>query len=170
MAKHWTEATMLLETLVSLTKGLDSIRNIDLRFTFQSPGLSQERHTRQFVKMMESARPKAAFQVGCEAGDKVNLPGEIHTDMASALSELFSEYKQKMRKTRGFTLIVLTDGLWIKDDRGEVRDEIAKFAAQFGLPFPRHRPFGVEFVRFGDDAEAKQKLEYLDEKNTADYL
>jgi len=152
---------MLLETLVALTKGVSNIRGIDLRFTFQNFGVSQERNVRQFLRAMDAATPKTEFQT---TGTKqmVHMPRPMKTDMAATLSELFAEYKEKMKRARGFTIIVLTDGLWAKGDPGDIQEEVSRFAGQFGRPYPRHRPFSIEFVWFGDPDGSAKKLTDLD--------
>ena len=105
MHQHWDKATSLLETLGALTEGLDN-DGIDLRFTLQDLKLSGERHGRQFVKTMELAKPKASFQPRPNAKEKnVKLDGEVQTDIAAALSSLYSQYKNKLKKSRNFARI-----------------------------------------------------------------
>ncbi|KAK0644223.1 hypothetical protein B0T16DRAFT_194504 [Cercophora newfieldiana] len=162
MREHWSEATTLLETLLTLAKGVGNLRAIDLRFTSQrNISVNQERNVRQFMRAMMAARPKSDVQA-VNTKEKMQVLGSLKTDMAATLSALFAEYKEKIRRSRGFTIIVLTDGMWAPGDPGAVQQEISKFADQFGRPYPRHRPFNIEFVWFGHAGEQAKKLTELD--------
>ncbi|KAK4449664.1 hypothetical protein QBC34DRAFT_87472 [Podospora aff. communis PSN243] len=153
MREHWSGATTLLETLLAMTKGVGSPRSIDLRFTFQTHiSVTHERNLRQFMRAMDAAQPMTL----------PSIPGLDKTDMAAALSGLFAEYKEKIRRARGLSIIVLTDGNWVTGTSGDVQEEIAKFAGQFGRPYPRHRPFNIEFVWLGSLEGPPKKLTDLD--------
>lgn len=161
MHEYWTEASTLLETLVALTKGVGNMQAIDLRFTSQkNVSLTQERNARQFLRAMDAAQPKTELRT--RKVKEAQMLASVKTDMAATLSALFAEYKEKIRRSRGFTIIVLTDGMWAPGDPGAVQQEISKFADQFGRPYPRHRPFNIEFVWFGHSAEQPKKLTDLD--------
>jgi hypothetical protein len=162
MSDHWREATTLLETLVAMIKGVGDVRCVDLRFTSQKHhNITQERNVRQFMRAMDAAQPKPGLQAA-KTNEQVQAPGLDKTDMAAMLSELLAEYKNKIRRARGFTIIVLTDGKWATVGPGDVQEEISRFASQFGRPYPRHRPFNIEFVWFGDSDGPPKKLTDLD--------
>ncbi|KAL8690381.1 MAG: hypothetical protein Q9218_004160 [Villophora microphyllina] len=152
MKGDWFRATYLLETLVMKAFGQDP-DGMDLNFTTGTVKITQEEKSSVFVNKMEQGSPKQG----------------VGTNMVESLSKIFDQYLSRLRTSRGHvrdvTLIVLTDGLWSGTTRKEgVEEKIVEFLAELnrldhGM---KHRPFSIEFVRFGDDADAARRLKKLD--------
>ncbi|CAM1504861.1 Fc.00g024520.m01.CDS01 [Cosmosporella sp. VM-42] len=87
----------------------------------------------------------------------------IHTDMSTTLSKIFDEYKNVRRKQ---TLIILTDGLWegsnLTDD---VEKKICAFVAGLKGKLGKLEPrwFSIQFISFGNDEAALNRLQALDD-------
>jgi hypothetical protein len=157
MLPFWKVATYVLETLAMKLAGLDD-DGLDLVFTIGqdwnvvdakgSKGLAK------FRKAMENACPIVP-----------DMPGlKEKTDMGETLGQVFDEYLKSHRNKR-MTLLVLTDGIW----EGSVKDKgVEKKIADFLGELRKHhktmedRRFSIEFIRFGDDANAISRLERLD--------
>ena len=158
MDAHWFEATKLLKLLVKKTKGLDE-DGMDLRFTTGKAALDNEKSPSRFVQKMQEARPKTA------------LHERAHTDLRKALGDIMLPYLQAWKMNRqeikDKVIIVLTDGIWagMEGNKSALVDLIRKFAAELnnytvGL---KERPFGIEFIQFGRDPGATERLRYLDD-------
>ena len=95
-----------------------------------------------------------------------------HTDMRACLGEIFGDYirevKQKQKhglQARGFTLIVITDGIWAGvKDKEEVNQTIITFIKDSWklIGNIKHRPVSIEFIQLGDDPDATYRLRHLD--------
>ncbi|KXH25930.1 hypothetical protein CSAL01_04484 [Colletotrichum salicis] len=86
------------------------------------------------------------------------------TDMAMTLSQTFDNYKDYRKKQ---TLIVLTDGLWEGSNlSNDVETKITKFVGELRNHLGKHEPrwFSIQFVSFGDNKEALQRLKRLDDE------
>lgn len=158
MAEHWDTATFVLETLILKAHGQDE-DGPDLAFVKHTARLSSVKDSNKYRKLMESLRGQS----------KRNAK----TNMKTALESTFAEYISKVRqpvkrsKLKDLTVIVLTDGLWtdMKDP-----DELVEAIKQFQMDLtsamgtmPRHRQVTVQFVQFGHDEDAAEKLRLLDD-------
>jgi hypothetical protein len=158
MRPFWDVATYVLETLAMKLAGLDK-DGLDLVFTTgQDWNIDNARGSgapMKFRRAMERASPIVP--------DKPDL--KLKTDMCETLGQVFQEYLTAHQKKK-MTLLVLTDGIW----EGSVRDKavekkIATFVEEL---VKRHgamedRRFSIEFIRFGDDANAISRLTGLDD-------
>jgi hypothetical protein len=152
MKPYWFEATYLLETLVMKAFGLDD-NGMDLYFTAGTYKVENQKGKSKFKQAMnnKSFKPVQHF----------------NTDMRASLSIILDKYLREYRRTRkNLTIIVLTDGKWEgMVDKTEVRNLIIKFAEESkgvigGL---KHRPVSIEFIQFGNDADATYRLRQLDD-------
>lgn len=163
MRPHWYEATYLLETLLMKAAGQDR-NGMDLYFTRGTVSRENERSISSIVTAMrdENAQPM----------DK------IKTDMKEALTKILSKYYQdldaekkshKKKALKNLTIIVLTDGLWeAMSNKDEVKDKIAAFVKKLedmGNNL-EDRPVSIEFIHFGDDSDATERLRQLDDELT----
>jgi hypothetical protein len=154
MNPFWFEATYLLETLVMKAAGQDE-DGMDLYFTHGPIKVKGGKSKSEFVGAMnnKSARPM----------------NEVRTDMRASLGELLSGYigeaKISGSKTRKLTIIVLTDGKWEgMGDKDDVRKLVVKFVGKVKelIGDLESRPVSIEFIQFGDDADATYRLRQLD--------
>lgn len=152
MKADWYRATYLLETMVMKAFAQDP-DGMDLNFTTGTVRIEQEEKSSVFVNKMKQGYPK---------------PG-VGTNMVESLGKIFNQYLNRLRLTRGqtkdVTLIVLTDGLWSGTARKEdVKEKIVDFLKSLDRlnHSMKHRPFSIEFVRFGGDHDAKIRLKDLD--------
>jgi hypothetical protein len=154
MKPFWFEATYLLETLVMKATGQDE-DGMDLYFTHGPIKVLGGKNKSDFVGAMnnKSAKPM----------------DEIRTDMEVSLGELLDGYIGEARlrrsKTRKLTIIVLTDGKWEgMGDKDDVRKLVINFVGQLKevIGSLKKRPVSIEFIQFGDDADATYRLQKLD--------
>ena len=155
MAKHWDEVTNVLEILTTLLDGQDP-DGLTLTFTF-GKGSCHSPSAQKLKKTM----------LGKEAKPSHNA----HTNMASALGKMLSEYLQHMTSSRGrpryLSLYVLTDGIWSGTlDIHAVDDVMAEFSTKLekldGSVLKSERRVGIEFIQFGNDSAATHRLRRLD--------
>jgi hypothetical protein len=154
MLPFWNVATYVLETLAMKLAGLDD-DGLDLSFTLGDTTLENEKGLQapvNFKSAMVNAKPSSGGV-------------EEKTDMRETLSEIFEEYLENKNagKARQMTLIVLTDGIWKGSVSPEgVEEKIAEFLGNFGTL--KDRAFSIQFVRFGDHADAIERLRRLDDE------
>ena len=156
MRKDWFQATYTLETLVMKAHGLDP-DGMDLTFTTGKIKVEGKEEPKAFVQAMKDGYPKE----------------HVATNMVESLSKILNEYIRKLRSrdqtsssTNTVTLIVLTDGLWDGTTQKEhVKEKIVEFLQELErlrLNNIEFRPFSIEFVQFGHDADATRRLKDLD--------
>lgn len=153
MKADWFQATYLLETMVKKAFAQEP-DGMDLNFTTGTVSIEQEEKSSIFVNKMKQGYPKQG----------------VGTNMVEPLGKIFDQYLQRLRwssrgHTRDVTLIVLTDGLWSGTSRKEaVKEKIVEFLEGLNRLHHniKHRPFSIEFVRFGRDPDAKTRLKDLD--------
>ena len=157
MNEHWYEATKLLELLVKKAKGVDD-NGMDLRFTTGSATLRNEESASKFVGKMEKARPKTASRE------------RAHTDLRSSLGHILHEYSSRVKNNGGNSkdavVIILTDGVWAgMEEKLSVAEQIKTFSDKLRTQqlFTKHRPFSIQFIQFGNDQDATDRLRYLDD-------
>ena len=157
MQANWYQATFLLKTLVELAEGLDD-DGMDLRFTSGNVKLEGKDSASKFMNSMDKARP---------------IKG-TRTDLRSSLGDILDFYRNKLSQKqmiptlniKDVVVIVLTDGIWagMEDAEGVAKllksfqEELKRLGGSLKL-----RPFSVEFVQFGNDEAATQRLRYLDD-------
>lgn len=86
--------------------------------------------------------------------------------MTAVLGRVFDDYLKTGQK-KCITLLILTDGLWLGSVREDVVEKkIAEFVKALNAHKTRaHEPrrFSIEFIRFGDDPNAVERLKRLDD-------
>ena len=152
MESCWAQADFLLETLVRKIGKLDK-DGMDLYFTLGGAQLERTTDYKKFKKKMESEAPQQG-------------PG-FHTDMESAIGKVLSKALKTMKSTKkDLTLLIFTDGLWQGTENKEAINDIivsaVKDAEKINGPY-RKRTLTFQFVRFGQDEEALERLQYLDD-------
>lgn len=82
------------------------------------------------------------------------------TDMSKTLGDLYERYR---KDRKAMTLIVITDGIWEGTTPPEnVETEFVKFLKRKQFSSQK-RMFTIQFVRFGNNKEAIEKLDLLDD-------
>lgn len=162
MEEHWREATTVLTTLMTKIKEIDK-DGIDLWFT---TGPVQVHKSTKSKQLAEAMRNKSA------------MPSQgVHTDMSRPLGNILSSYLGQMKHkpwknlrdiARGFTLIVLTDGIWegMRHEEAILRTivDFTQSLRQIQGHSLVPRLVSIEFVRFGNDPHAIRVLEGLDKR------
>ena len=161
MGENWYEATQLLDVLVKLAKGLDP-DGMDLRFTTGDISLHGKDSAAKFRNRMDAARPQTRSKE------------RARTDLRTSLSRILQEYLSKLREKKlrpttevnDVVLLILTDGIWAgmenKSGVGEMIKSFSNDLKTLHYDF-MVRPFSIEFIQFGNDDTATQRLRYLDE-------
>ena len=158
MTCHWYQATLLLETLVEKAAGLDE-DGMDLRFTAGTTSLDGKKSAEKFVECMNKARPMK--------GTSTDLRSSLGDELDAYESRLKDKQRHPTKPVKNMVLIVLTDGSWA--DMDWVKDGVANQRTTFceklkGLPCNlKQRPFSIQFIQFGNDDAATQRLVDLDD-------
>ncbi|OLN86226.1 Dual specificity protein kinase TTK [Colletotrichum chlorophyti] len=180
MWKHWTQATELLEVLVWRALGYDD-NGMELCFTNpdtnpRAPVRESRKQTvRQFTKAMRLAGPAREGPSACQ------------TTIIPELERIINEYtraKLSKTKSRNKTIIVLTDGIWqgmhdeytldlyFRSAFHNLRDLHGDFNENDTIKSADHRdisetrPVTIQFVQFGNDSKATERLRRLDDDLT----
>ena len=164
MSQYWAEATNLIDTLMMKVEGLDD-NGVDFYVTDNTVTVSNTKSKREIKNAMVRAEPN-------------ELP--LGTDMNAALGGIFQEhfYEQESNKNYGktlrkMTLIVLTDGIWSgTPEEDAVENQIVQFVNSmteiYGVM--EVRPCTIQFIQFGEDAHATERLRRLDDDLTVQRL
>ena len=165
MAAHWANAIFLLTTLVMKANGVDD-NGMDLSFTNGPVKLKDSNDHAKFEAKMRQ-----------NYGKPLNNGGNpTFTNILKPFEEMMNDYTQRVsvavkfgKSVEELTVIVLTDGLWdaIHDDYQSVSKKIIAFQnrlkeLQGGSLIDRQVTF--EFIRFGNNPKALERLKYLDDR------
>jgi hypothetical protein len=152
MKPHWAVATRVLITLAMKIGPLDN-DGLDLIYTIGT------NYNRKEVKGW--AIPKTFRNSMQGSGEEINHM--YKTNMKETLEKIFDKYTDTSKK---MTLIVLTDGLW---EGCANNDDVEKLIASFLTKLkPRlkkweSRWFSIQFVSFGENEPALDRLRKLDD-------
>lgn len=179
MSTCWEEATHLLEVLVWRALGYDD-DGMELYFT--NPDTSHKASVKQSRKQLVKSFTKAMEQA--EPAEKG--PSACPTTILPELERIINTYTRAMTsrsKTppRKMTIIVLTDGIWpgmhneytldlylrsafhnLRDLHGDLT-YIGPGQTQGRQDISEIKPVTIQFVQFGDDAKATERLRRLDD-------
>ncbi len=145
---------MVLEILTRKAQNLDK-DGMELRFTntSRSEAPSRGKELERFKDAMASQEVRP------------NRPG-WQTDMSAVLGDILTEWLERPGDSKkNMTIIVLTDGMWKGMDREEaVYEKIIEFemVKRNKIQNVRKRPVSIQFVSFGNDAFALDRLNRLD--------
>ncbi|KAL2405854.1 hypothetical protein ABEF95_000368 [Exophiala dermatitidis] len=156
MWQFWDVATYVVETLAMKLAGLDD-DGLDLVFTigdeFNIKNARGKSTPTNFGAAMRKAAPRAPGSI---------VEGDLCTDMAAVLARMFDAYLKSNQRKR-MTLLILTDGLWAGSVKaGMVERKIVEFVKNPKLGSLEPRRFSIEFIQFGDDGPAGERLKELD--------
>lgn len=148
MKKHRKDVRKTFEALAYLVKNLDP-DGIELHFT-NSTRVGHETHRKRLLRML----------------DKVDFDGEsmMEITLASVLesntNKRWSASFLNREKSKGKSVIVLTDGMWhgADDSLCGVPDVIKQKIKEIG----GRSKLGIQFIQFGDDGVGSWRLNQLD--------
>lgn len=173
MTPFWYEATYLLDTLVMKACGQDK-NGMDLQFT--SGQVTVDGWEGGMGKMLRAFKADK-FNDAMRNVEARPIPGN-HTDITISLGQILNAYlseaKRQIRmnqEPRDLTLIVLTDGIWAgTKNKDAVRSLIVNFSKKLMDIFSgiKQRPVSIEFIQFGHDEDATNRLWILDNRLEGD--
>jgi hypothetical protein len=156
MTNHWSEAFLLLETLTRKAQNIDK-DGMELRFTrttrHEKPSAGRELESFRNAMIDPEVRPREGRA----------------TDMCSKLAEIFTEWlKTAGTSNKGNssqTILILTDGIWGGQRQEDAVDnKIIEFEnkRKSSTNDVRPRALSLQFISFGTDAFALDRLQRLD--------
>ncbi|KAI0868469.1 hypothetical protein GGS24DRAFT_513378 [Hypoxylon argillaceum] len=174
MKSFWGHATYLLKVLVMRSIDYDD-NGMELRFTNDTDEkwkLSPKKHQKKemFLKRMADANPNKQKKIS-------------KTDMSASLSLILEDHLNKnsdgTKLKRHLTILVLTDGLWERNEEDAVDNYLVTFIRRIpeekwesetspkppftgNKPASRPRPISIQFIRFGHHPKAIERLDRLD--------
>ncbi|EXJ58240.1 serine/threonine protein kinase [Cladophialophora yegresii CBS 114405] len=159
MAEHWGHVKIKLIQLVEHAGNIDK-DGMDLMFTASSTGFKPTNKVVSFQKELDN--------------EKHTPKQRAETNMSVVLGSILNKYLEtvaqwKKSMPRKMTIIVLTDGKW-KDMKNSfaVDDKIVEFSEHLKKLRPNtleedERRLSIQFVQFGNDAQATHRLTRLDD-------
>jgi hypothetical protein len=152
MLEHWPIVVFVAETLVMKAVGLDK-DGVDLIFTVDGREHNKSR--------LKADAGRKAFRTALNRAEPENTNRkDCQTDMHKTLNDIHQKWKTNGEPPT--TLLILTDGKWGNTMDNLVDNTIIDIAGTLSKKKAGLRPFGIQFIRFGD--ECVDKLERLDNK------
>ncbi len=151
MRSVWAAATTTLATLAMKISALNDSDGLDLTFTCSN--------SHSGSRLKAGSMPDALEQSMEQAFRNIN--DHDHTNMAKTLQRILDGYGDAPAKRT--TLIVLTDGKWRGGKPGDIESLLAAFVKKLSCRLDRLRTrwFTMQFISFGEDTEATQRLSLL---------
>ena len=151
MEPHWKSLIRVFEALTYILKLVDP-DGLDLSFTICRETLTKAKRTTSLVELVKSRSGK--------------LKGT--TDMNLRLSEILDTYQTELEKPKTFfrksvlpmNLYVLTDGIW--EPNRDAAGPITNLVNKLNKLHKGRVQVGIQFISFGNDAEAIGRLNFLD--------
>lgn len=156
MRQYWPELTKVVDLISYIVKRWDK-NGIDLQFTIQTNDIYNLKNATPIVNTVEGHIPSRAT---------TTMP-----HMQARVDPILRKYRQSAEKQRErrwsrtsikkTILFVFTDGLWQPESSPETSiRELVKTLHDFDMPDSQ---FGIQFIRFGEEAAGIQMLDYLDD-------
>ena len=155
MKQQWDNVIDLFSVFAWHTKSLDS-NGLEMYFTV-SPREETFKDTTSAVRLLKSMSQKVPSNIDLSLGQilrKYQADLERQNERKSKNS-----FWSRDKDVKPLSLYVFTDGAWEGCDAIEPIE--AMIEKQIDLKLPRTQ-IGIQFIRFGDDAEGIRKLKYLD--------
>jgi hypothetical protein len=151
MEPHWKWLIKVFEALTYILKDVDP-NGLDLSFTICRETLKKTEKTSSLVNMVKSRSEL--------------LKGT--TDMNLRLSEILDTYQTELEKPKTFwrksvlpmNLYILTDGIW--EPNCDAAGPIKNLVNKLNKLHKGRVQVGIQFIRFGNNAEAIDRLNILD--------
>ena len=160
MKPHWQVMSELCRYLMWTVKKYDK-RGVDLHFTVSNEKHINSKKSRKLASHLVN-KPRPA---GCDMGARLGKILDVYADTMRNYRNARAGRKKRASIEKGslkeLSVYVLTDGLW--QEQSDVKGPIeALVATMIELKYPR-RQVGIQFIRFGDDPRAIEKLRCLDD-------
>jgi hypothetical protein len=166
MKPYWNELIALLDPLIYMTKSSDP-DGVELYF-MTDQRKKQSKNSSDLVNLVRQVKPQKTVDARIRLGTILHTHlGKIQasclaTPSFSFSNPLRSKSARQARRVRGLNIYVMTTGEW--QPECEVDDQIKSLVerlAQYNLPAA---PIGIQFIRFGDSAMGKRRLQRLDDE------
>jgi hypothetical protein len=154
MREHWDEVKRVFDLLGYIVKDSDP-DGIELFFT-KSAKQYKSTATTKLMKTIEERRLEGSTNIGSRLGDILQkYQGKLDNQAQSR--SLFSLSRSELRP---MNIYVLTDGLWQpkSDAEAPIKNLVSKLKERGKLK----EQVGIQFIQFGNDAEATERLKRLD--------
>ena len=152
MAKHWPIVTFVAQTLAKNAAGLDR-SGFDVKFTVDGHA-----HNEDHVKG-DAGRGRLQKALR-KAWPEYKPANHATTDMAKVFRDVYHEWDRVGQPAT--TLLVLTDGVWSETDLRTLNMTILDIARR-DQRNAGNRYFSIQFIRFGDEAAEKARLQWLED-------
>jgi len=166
MDKHWDDLMDLSECIFRKLVHFDK-DGIDADFLCTGKKIRDCKNVDKFRDELAQQTPKR---------QKVS---EVPIGVADVLTNHFNNYRNRLDRSialggnlpapKGVTLLVLTNGLWVRND--DQNDYVEKAIIGFVKELEkdrrgtvRKRGFSIQFVQFGDDSDAAALFQKLDDE------
>lgn len=161
MMEHWDDVTACVDILSYTVKKFDR-DGIDLYFTI-SDDKCNEKHATPIVDAVKKHRLLPSSRSSHRMADIYSRLVQILNGYRADLDKKYGPHRLHLptHRVKKTILFIFTDGLWQpeSDAEGPIRD-LLKTLKDYSLP---NNQFGIQFVRFGDEAEGIELLDYLDD-------
>ena len=157
MKPHWNKVKDTLNALAYLVKSADP-DGIDLYFT-NSGYEAHSKDRKGLMKVFNTVKPEGKCIMKIALG-KILESYKLEPMMVQN-GRLFS---RKKKQKWGLSVYVLTDGVWDDgvDELCGVHEPIATLVRKLSKNGKMEHHVGIQFIRFGDDATGKKRLDSLD--------
>jgi hypothetical protein len=159
MIQHWPEVDNLLHSLAYVVKKFSN--GLELRYTH----VDDRVHSSNSTELVQSVRKNKPPQA---TGNGIR-----YTDIETSLGRFLDDYRDRIEKyanrrlpiyhdVKRVNVYVLTDGLWQPESDGSIEESIRRLVSTLKRHERNPKQIGIQFIRFGDDLDARKRLERLD--------
>lgn len=158
MEPHKEQVKNVLELLSSLTARYDP-NGLDLYFTTEPKKRYRPTSNRRVLKLFDERPPHGLADMrACFAS--IMEPYQARFGQRNTFSRILHPNSTPPKGPRKCSLYILTDGVW--DPECDLITEIKTLVAGLQREGMPSKHVGIQFIRFGDDAKAIERLERLD--------
>ncbi|CZR68399.1 uncharacterized protein PAC_18298 [Phialocephala subalpina] len=151
MNPHWENVLEVFEALLYIVKTADP-NGLDLHFTVSEDNCLNCKETTALIRMVRNRMRRSTI------------------DMNIRLIALLQAYQKKLSKkkalfsatVRPMNLYILTDGVW--EAETNVEDPIRSLVQTLNEKRMGRLQVGIQFIYFGDNQKALERLEHLDSR------
>ena len=165
MREHWDEVKSTFEALAYLVKTMDP-DGIELHFANSPEHKDRSKYRRSLMKKFDKVKSDGQCQMGIALSNILPLYYQnLHPDPTSKRSSLL-----RIEERPPVNIYILTDGVWSPDLYcvPTMQSHITNLVDNIWKA-GKLQHVGIQFIRFGNDAIGKQRLEYLDNNNLQHY-
>ena len=152
MEEYWKDVLDLFGIMAYMVKTFDE-DGIELHFSM-SPDHYREKHTTPLLKKLKQRKPMGFS----------NIKPRLNSILGDYQKKINSKHlfgRNRLSKVaRPLTLYVFTDGAW--QDGENVERPIRNLVEEIEKLKLREDQVGVQFIRFGNNEDGKNRLEILD--------